>query len=215
MFANPVELHVLAIEPETCLGIEAERAESGVGPHLIDHFSTYQHLRAYLIDIGVIDRPQMGTAHFQTNCSSLGIKHLVAHLIGFALTFHIGSHGDTSVGIGNHMHPPVFHMHIGGFGKPHMAVDTASAIPSGIRLIAIIHTHSHHVATGYEIRCDVVFKRAITVRAVAHFLTVDIDTGIHIHSVELNEVAFSLFFLQIESLAIPSNAARKCSPTRS
>ena len=58
VLADPVQLHVLAVEPETRLGIETEVAESRRRPHLIHHPAAYQQLRAYLIYIGVGRRPE-------------------------------------------------------------------------------------------------------------------------------------------------------------
>ena len=44
-------------------------------------------------------------------------------------------------------------------------------------------------------------------------MTVDVDGGVHIDSVELDEVAVGL--TDREMLAIPSHATWECSPTRS
>ena len=57
VLADTVELEVLAVEPEARLGIEPKVAEACGCLHLINHLSTYQQLRAYLIYIRIFTRP--------------------------------------------------------------------------------------------------------------------------------------------------------------
>ena len=72
--------------------------------------------------------------------------------------------------------------------EPNMTVDAASAVPTGVRLVAVVYFYNHHVLALAKIRSDVIFKRTITIRAGAHFLTVDINGGVHINAIKLKQI---------------------------
>ena len=57
VLADTIQLKVLAIEPETCLRVEPETAETRGSLVGIHHLATNFHLRAYLIYIGSLTRP--------------------------------------------------------------------------------------------------------------------------------------------------------------
>ena len=74
-----------------------------------------------------------------------------------------------------------------GLREPHMAIDATPRIPTGVRLIGVVHTNCHHIITFFYIRRDVIFKARIAIRTEAHFATIDIDGGVHIDTIELDE----------------------------
>ena len=51
MFTYTVDFHILAVEPKTRFGIEAEIAEGRRCPYLVDNGAIDHHLRQYLIGI--------------------------------------------------------------------------------------------------------------------------------------------------------------------
>ena len=111
------------------------------------------------------------------------------------------------------MRAPVSYMDSCRLVEPHMAVDAASAIPSAVGLVAVIHTHCHHVLPSiYNIRCKVVAERTISVWSLSEQCAVDPHLCIHIHPVKVDVHHLSLVsIINCECLAIPSDTARQCS----
>ena len=105
------------------------------------------------------------------------------------------------------MNAPVLDAHALRLGEPDMAVDATAGVPAGVRLIAVIDTYGNNIIACTEITCNLVFKRTVAIRAVAHLLTVDIDRGVHIDTVELQEVTAHL--ADTEMLAVPPHPARQ------
>ena len=66
-----------------------------------------------------------------------------------------------------------------------------------------------------DIGCDVVFETGIAVRTEAHLLTIHIDRGVHIDTVELEEELLTFHFLtfHFKGFPIPADAARQCTAT--
>ena len=80
-------------------------------------------------------------------------------------------------------------MELGSGSKPHMAIDTTTAVPPGVGLVAIVHPDSHHiVSTPVEIGSEVVFKRTVTVGPLSEKVPVEIHGCVHIYSIELDEI---------------------------
>ena len=77
--------------------------------------------------------------------------------------------------------------HMGGIHlrQPYMAVDATTAIPAGIRLVAIVHTNSYDIIAFTKVFRDGLFKRAVAVRTEAHFPAIHINGGVHVNTVEL------------------------------
>ena len=57
VFAYAIDLEVLAIEPEACLSVEAEIAETSGGFDFVDNLAPRNQLRAYLIYIRRLAAP--------------------------------------------------------------------------------------------------------------------------------------------------------------
>ena len=94
-----------------------------------------------------------------------------------------------------------------------MAIDATTRIPTGVWLVAVVHTYSHHILTLFQIGRDIIFERAIAVWTITHFLTIDIDRGVHVHAIERQKELFTFHFFTFhyEMLTIPSSSARQCS----
>ena len=128
VLADSVELDILAIEPETRLGVEAEIAESGIRPHHIHLFIVYEHLCPHLIYIRVLGRPEMGALYLHPDLITFCIVNSVDNLI--ILSCHIGGDRHLAVlGIRHHIHSPVLHMHRMSGVEPYMAIDATPAVP--------------------------------------------------------------------------------------
>ena len=82
---------------------------------------------------------------------------------------------------------PVFDVDGVGLGKPYVAVDAAATVPTGIGLIRVVYSDCHYVLALVDIRGDIVLETAIAVRAKTDFVAVNIDRGVHVNAVELEE----------------------------
>ena len=93
-----------------------------------------------------------------------------------------------------HLHPavvdidaPMLYMDGIGLCEPYVPINAAARVPAAVGLVAVVHTHSHHVVALTDVGCDVVLEGTVAVGTEAHLLTVDIDSGVHIDTVELEE----------------------------
>ena len=97
-----------------------------------------------------------------------------------------------------------------------MAVDAASAVPTAVGLVAVIHLYGDNVvAVGTQPGREFVAETAVSVGTLAQFVTVYIHGGVHIHTVEIDEIAFARLWLQLQLLAIPPYSAGQCAAARS
>ena len=74
-----------------------------------------------------------------------------------------------------------------GFGEPYMAVDATAGVPTGVGLVGVVDTHCHHVLTFVDVRGDVVLEAGVAIRARAYLLSIDINGGVHVNTIELQE----------------------------
>ena len=165
MLANTIYLHRLAIERKTLGSIEFEGTESSSGSVGINHVTSYKNLGLYCINIRRLTRPKSGFAHLyhrlQTSgfayCPTLAVEQDVAHRkLNIVRVIHRDIHLHL-VAFCHNMSAPMGDMNHMGLVEPHMAVDTTTAIPSAIRLVAVIHTYRHNVLPAiYDIRCKIV-----------------------------------------------------------
>ena len=95
---------------------------------------------------------------------------------------------------------------------PHMAIYAASAIPSAVGLVAVIHSHCHHVLFAiFYIRCHIIAERTVAVGSLSEQGAVYPHLSVHIHTVEVDVELLSLVgIIHIECLAIPTDTARQC-----
>ena len=96
--------------------------------------------------------------------------------------------------------------------NPYMAINTTSTVPTTVRLVAVIHTHGYHiVAISSEIRGQLIAETAVTVRAKAQLMPIEINRRVHIYAIEVDKptLVIVLRLVDIEMLAIPSDATRQ------
>ena len=67
-----------------------------------------------------------------------------------------------------------------------MTVDTTTGVPAGVGLVGVVHTHRHHIIALFHKWRDVVLKTRIAIRPMPHFAPINIDSGVHIDTIELN-----------------------------
>ncbi len=79
------------------------------------------------------------------------------------------------------------HMRMFCLSQPYMTVYTTTAIPTGVWLVAIVHSDGNNILTFLQIFCDIIFKRTIAIRTESHFLTIHINGRVHINAIKLNE----------------------------
>ena len=179
MLADTIQFEVLAIEPETRLGIELEITKTRGGLHFVHHLATSNQLRTYLIYIRILAAPFVGLLDIGGFAIGIQPNILNSHLlIGRILIIHL------YLAI-VYIDTPVLHVDGVGLRHPHMTVDTTATIPARVRLIAVIHSHSHHVLTLLHVRRDVILKTRIAIRTETDLLPIHIDRRVHIDAIEL------------------------------
>ena len=183
MFADAVKFEVLAIQPETRLGIELKVTETSSGLHFIHHLTTDYQLRAYLIDIWVLTRPLPWLLDAGRLTSSIKPRILYCNLLlGRILVVHFHL---TIV----YIHAPMLYVYRMRLREPHMTIDAAATIPTGVWLVAIVYPYRHHILAFFHVWRNIIFERTVAVWSVPDFLAVDIDCRIHIYPIELNKIA--------------------------
>ena len=211
VLADTVQLDILPVEPEAGLSIKAEVAESGIGPHLVHHTPLGYDLSAHPIYIWMFRRPQTRVLDFRTHIATRSVENRVLDLIALSshadINFHLAI-----LGIGLDVDTRI--TDIDGFGpdKPDVAIDAASGIPARIGLVGIVDTHGNDVVATAQVAGNVVLERAVAIRSVAEFLAIDVDSGVHVDAIELDEVKTGI--ADPEMLAIPPHTTRQGSPTR-
>ena len=78
-----------------------------------------------------------------------------------------------------------------GLGEPHMAVDATARVPTGVGLVGVINTHGYYVLTFVYVWGDIVLETGIAIRARAYLLSIDINGGVHVNTIELQEIFFT------------------------
>ena len=96
-----------------------------------------------------------------------------------------------------------------GLREPHVAIDATTTIPTRIRLVGIIYAHSYDILACSDVRGDIVLEAGIAVRTIAHLLTIHINGGIHIDTIELEEKTLFGKLRDRKVLAIPAHATRE------
>ena len=213
MLANAIQFKVLSIEPEACRRVKLKVTETRSCHNFIDDFAVNDQLRTYFIYIRILTRPLSGLLNARG--LTIGIKPRILHcnfLLGRVLVvhFHLAvMNKDT----------PVLDMDRVGGCEPDMTVDATATVPTGVRLIGVIHAHCHHILTLTDKGSDIILEAGIAVRTETHLLTIHIDGRVHIDTIELEEETalrhLRLTVAQCEVLAIPADATRQGSPTRS
>ena len=213
MLADAVEFEILTIEPETCRRVELKVTETRSCHNFIDDFAVSYQLRTYFIYIWILTRPLSGLLNARG--LTIGIKPYILHcdfLSGRVLVVHF------HLTVMNKDTPVLDVDRVGGC-EPDMTVDATATVPTGVRLVGVIHAHCHHILTLMDKGSDVILKTRIAVRTETHLLTIHIDGRVHIDTIELEEETalrhLRLTVAQCEVLAIPADATRQGSPTRS
>ena len=106
VLADAIDFHVATIEPEACLGVEAEGAEGCGRGDAIDDLAANDHFRHYLVDMTLVDIPQQGFPHGEHlalaaafmagHDTTVGVEELMSHL-------HLW--GLRTVGVQRHIDP--------------------------------------------------------------------------------------------------------------
>ena len=196
-----VYLHRLAIEREALGCIEFECAESCGGLVCIHHLASNHDFSPHGINIWRFARPQSWFAHLDYRLYARGLAHYPAFVVeqcvahgklGIVriINLHIHLH---LVAFRHHVRAPVGYMGSCSLVEPHMAIDAATAIPSAVGLVAVVHAHCHNIlSTIYNIRCKVVAEGTVAIGALTEQCAVDPHLGVHIHTVEVDVELFAL-----------------------
>ena len=219
MLADTIDLQIRAVEEESLLGIELDIAETSGCRDGIHGFLAHQKFSLHRVEARVGDTPQRGILHLErllrlVACGrgyhlSLGIIHRVAELGLACLALPVNTYLYLTIGGGGDILPPLVDVYIRGFSKPNMAIDAATAVPTAVGLVAVVHFDSDHIVTFFiYIRCKVVFETAISIGAGAELMAVDIDRGVHVDTIEANDIAVELLLgVDGEMLAIPAHSS--------
>ena len=109
------------------------------------------------------------------------------------------------------MGTPMSHMGGLGHGKPYVAIDAATGIPARVGLVAVVNTDGNDIVSSTQIAGNLVLKRTITVRAVTHLLAIDVDSGVHVDAIKLQEILTDITYT--EMLAVPAYPTGQCTAT--
>ena len=222
VLADTIQLHILAIEPETGLRIEAEIAERRRGDYLVNHITFTKYARANLINIWGLRRPTFQGRGIDMHHCPLAASpcHLIAGSIGHDVLYVIvlACHNRrdlylSRLRIGLYMYTPLSYMNIFGLRKPYVAIDATTGIPARIGLVAIVHTYGNHIIRTAQVASDIDGERAIAVGTVVNHLAIDEDEGIHIDTVKLEEILTDI--LHVEMFSVPAHAAGQSTATGS
>ena len=239
MLAHTIDFHISAIEKETLLGIKLDITETDLRGLCIHHLVVYQEFALDGIEIPLANIPKSRIQHHQslfvtalflvvtalflvpsTNRAlsydlARSIQHGISHqdfLLALAKShiFHLDF--DITLRSGAYILSPLRDIGVlQGLVEPYMAVDATSRIPTAVRLVAIIDLHGDYIiAFLINIRCKVVLECAVAIRTSTQLMTIDIDSGVHIHAIESNGISVILILgIDGEMLAIPSDATRQ------
>ena len=232
VLADAIDLHVATIEPEACLGVEAEGAEGCGRGDAINYLAANDHFRYHLVDVTLVDIPQQGFPHGEHlalaaafmagHDTTVGVEELMTHLRlrglrTVVVQCHIDPHlpGVALAPLGHGVDAPLGHAQGRGGGEPHMTIDAAARIPTTVGLVAIIDTNGQDVLSRpVEIGGEVVLEGGVAIGARAQGVAVDIDRGVHIDAVEGDEDAIvGRACGQAEMLSVPTYAAGKRAAT--
>ena len=214
VLADTVQFHIPAIEPEASRSVKPKVTEGGSRPHLIDDLTSRQHLRAYLICIRGIGRPQMRMPHLHAHLLAVSVKDGIPNLIVVSFHIHINLHLSCR-GIGLYVDTPVPHVDGIRPRQPHMTVDATTRIPSGVRLVTVVHPDGNDIIARLQVFRNIILEGTVAVRTEAHLLSVDIDGSVHIDTVKLYKSLLIRDILNREPLPVPADTAGQGSPTRS
>ena len=151
----------------------------------------------------------MRVLNLHTHVAATSVEHSITNAIAPACNIHLDL--DLSrLGIRHDMHTPMLHMDRVRHGKPYMAIDATSRIPTGVRLVAVVHTNGNDIVATAQITGDVIFERAISIRTSPQLLTIDVNRSVHIDTIELDKIHRRL--IHPEMLTIPAHTTRQCPP---
>ena len=180
VLADTIDLDVPAIEEETLLRIKLHIPEACGGSSGIHNLSIHHQFALHGIEIAFCDIPKLRILY-------LKLLHLVAlalcHHLAFRIVDGVADGKSHLAALGKEIH---LHLHITlrrgryilsplrdvcllhGLGEPYMAIDAAARIPAAVGLVAVIHLHGDDIiALPIDIRCKVVLKGAVSIRARA------------------------------------------------
>ena len=110
-----------------------------------------------------------------------------------------------------HESAPLRHMHGSELAQPHIAVNPATAVPARVGLLGIVDTHGNDIPAFMQPRSEVVAERRVAIGARAETMTVDIDRGIHVGSVEVHiNTLFKVGGCDVKAFTIPAYASGEC-----
>ena len=234
--ANTVELDVHTVQGKAGAG-EGKPAEAELAFTGIHNITAHNNFRLDGVQVGALDGPQLGVGNHgsagsgngaaggdadgafcggQSGIAALFVNR-VAHgggNFGLAVVDHIHFHIDcadvgSNVGSGD-LGAVEIHMDGIQHQQSHIPVDAGAGVPAGRgKLVDSLDRDdifSNTVAD--QLLRDVNSKIAVSIVMLAYEGAVDIDIGMHIHTVEVQQEGLSgLFSGDGEALAVPAGAA--------
>ena len=236
--AHSVYFHAFTIEREAFRGIEFKTAQSGAREILVKRPPFFVgHGAAHRVKVRRACAPKLRRGYFkQLRCRSRRPGRDIQHgvLRGHADTsgrknrcgephfacarqgvFHVRVHLYKCAGGINfrcaHESAPLRHMHGSELAQPHIAVNPATAVPARVGLLGIVDTHGNDIPAFVQPRSEVVAERRVAIGARAETMTVDIDRGIHVGSVEVHiNTLFKVGGCDVKAFTIPAYASGEC-----
>ena len=190
--AGTVEFYRLAVEAQSFLAVELNGTDAVGDADAVGA----RHFEFRLIEIRIVGRPQSGLGHLDGTADGVGGAVFADN---GGREFHMVNVG------GVHLYAPVVDIGLRRGDEPDVAVDSRTRVPAAVLLLRIVNADHYLVLSYFNIRCGIYPESRITVRPAAGQLTVDIDVGVHIDTLEV-EAHFLAFvgFAQRQLSAIPS-----------
>ena len=200
MQAGTIQFYWLAVEAQTLFGIIL------YGAYAVCHLDAVgaRHFEFCLVKIWVVGRPQTWLLH---------LDGALQRIDGAVFTDDVGREFYMMNVWRAHLNAPVVDISLGRGYEPHVAIDARARIPAAVLLLRVVHTDHYLVFPYINIRCDVNPESRVAIGPAASQMTVDINVGIHIDTLEVEANLLTLVCLaQSEHTAIPSLARGQIGP---
>ena len=112
-----------------------------------------------------------------------------------------------------HIYTPVLNMDGVSLSEPYMAIYATTRVPTGIRLIRVIHTDGNYILALVYVWGNVILETGVSIRSKTNLLPIDINSRVHVNTIEFQENIYILTFFNFYIFPIPPYSTRQGSTT--
>ena len=189
MKTHAFQFHVLSVEPEASVGIEADVAKAEGSDNFVGQAAARVfHLCHKAVHHRRVAAPKSWIVHLHL------LRSRGSHLLAVRTKYHVGHlcpfvalclclHHNSPVGLCHHIYSVCLHPRGSRCFYPYMAIDARTGVPSRLLLPVYMH-HESVVSLLIYIRCKVEIKAGIAIHVVSKTMAVEPYRGTMINSVE-------------------------------